>query len=442
MLDDWQETVLQAAMGERTDGRWSTPQVAVSAPRQQGKSELIVARALAGVLLFGERQVIVSAHQQDTAREIFNRLAQVIEDNDFLRTRVEAVQRSFNRELVRFKSGAVIRFKARSAGAGRGFSSDCLLLDEAQILSSGSWAAILPTMSARPNAQVWLLGTPPTPVDDGEVFSRFRAAGIEGRENRIAYLEWSAEPGDDFDDPATWAKANPAYGVRISHEAIAGERAVMSDDQFALERLGMWEEASTRFVIDPRSWDAVEDEKSMGVDQLALGVDVSPDRSVASVAGAALRADGLWHVELLDNRKGVGWLPGYVKARCEAGDIRSVVIDGASPAASIVDELKRLKIRVTTTSARDYAGACGTFYDGVHEEWLRHTGQPQLTAALGGARKRALGDAWAWNRKSTTADITPVVAATLALFGSQTSKAVRPTRKKRAGGAGKVLVLS
>lgn len=427
-LDDWQETVLQAALGERTDGRWSTPQVAVSAPRQQGKSELIVARALAGVLLFGEQQVLISAHQQDTAREVFYRLAQVIEDNDFIRTRVEEVHKSFNRERIVFKSGAVIRFKARSAGAGRGFTADCILLDEAQILSQAAWSAILPTTSARPNAQVWLLGTPPTAGDDGEVFGRLRAAGVEGREHRIAYLEWSAEPDDDFDDPATWARANPAYGTRISHDAIAAERAVMSDDQFAMERLGMWEEAASRFVIDPRSWDAIEDQASLPAAMFSLGIDVSPDRSTASVALAGQRADGLWHVELDENRKGVGWLTGYIKARCEANDIRAVVIDGASPAASIIDELTRMRIRVTTTQAREYAGACGSFYDGVHEEWLRHNGQPQLAAALGSARKRALGDAWAWNRKASNADITPLVAATLALHGAQTSKAVRPVR--------------
>src|SRR5690606_41629440 len=37
-LDEWQETVLEAAMGERADGRWAARLVGVSAPRQQGKS--------------------------------------------------------------------------------------------------------------------------------------------------------------------------------------------------------------------------------------------------------------------------------------------------------------------------------------------------------------------------------------------------------------------
>jgi phage terminase large subunit-like protein len=63
--------VLEAALHERADGRWSTPQVGVSTPRQNGKSQLIVARALAGALVFDEKTIIISAHQQDTAREVF-----------------------------------------------------------------------------------------------------------------------------------------------------------------------------------------------------------------------------------------------------------------------------------------------------------------------------------------------------------------------------------
>ena len=182
VLDDWQEDVLRAAMGERSNGDWAARHIGVCAPRQQGKTMLIVARILAGLLLFGEEIIVVSAHRQDTAREVFFRLVQLIEDNPALEDRVDFIARSEMREYVRMKSGQEVRFKARSGTSGRGFSCDCLLLDEAQILGAAAWSAILPTMSARPNPQVWLLGTPPQAGDDGEVFSRFRETGLTGRE--------------------------------------------------------------------------------------------------------------------------------------------------------------------------------------------------------------------------------------------------------------------
>jgi hypothetical protein len=72
------------------------------------------------------------------------------------------------------------------------------------------------------------------------------------------------------------------------------------------------------------------------------------------------------------------------------------------------------------------AGACGQFYDGVMDAWLHHIDQPQLNVALSVARKRPLGDAWAWNRKNAASDITPLVAATLALWGAQSSTVTQP----------------
>jgi hypothetical protein len=53
----------------------------------------------------------------------------------------------------------------------------------------------------------------------------------------------------------------------------------------------------------------------------------------------------------------------------------------------------------------------------VEQERLRHLGTPEMAAAVGGAAKRPLGDAWAWSRKNSTVDITPLVASTLALWG-------------------------
>jgi phage terminase large subunit-like protein len=79
VLDGWQELILRAAMGERADATWAAKRVGVSVPRQNGKSQLLVARALAGALLFGERKIVISAHQADTARESFSKLIEILE---------------------------------------------------------------------------------------------------------------------------------------------------------------------------------------------------------------------------------------------------------------------------------------------------------------------------------------------------------------------------
>lgn len=447
-LDEWQEQLLEAAMGERADGRWASKFIGVSAPRQNGKSQIIVARALAGVLLFGEKMVIISAHETDTAREVWRRLIDVIEANPSLERRLSGRMDAINREYVAIGEGAerqTIKLKARGFSGSRGFSADCLLLDEGQILGKHAWGSIVPTMSAMPNPQMWLFGTPPTENDDPFAFTRVRESSI-ARSARHCWLEWSADASDDIDDPETWARANPAYGVRISYEACVDDRAAMDDDQFRRERLGMWSTGGAARVIDEVSWSAVADQASMPVERLTLAVDVSPDRSVAAVSLAGLRPDGLWHVELDEHRKGADWVAGFVAERAARNALHAVVVDELS---GLTDRrngrvyLKGTDVVVTLASSegRDMAMACGGFFDAVMSRKVRHTDQPQVNVSLSQAGKRPVGSGWAWNKKSTASDITPIVSQTLALWGAQRDDVARPSRSwakttRSSGGGG------
>lgn len=413
---------MQAGMGERSDGTWAARQIAVSTPRQNGKSQIIVARALAGVLLFDEQTIIVSAHQQDTAREVFSRILDLIDAHPSLERRVDSVMKAVNREYVKFKTGQSIRFKARSAGGGRGFSCDCLLLDEAQILGAAAWSAILPTMSARPNPQAWLLGTPPTEHDDGEVFERLRTLGVEGKEQRVAYLEWSAPADAPIDDPDTWAAANPAYGTRIDHEAIATELASMSVEQFKLERLGIWRADGTHQpVVQPARWaELTAIGPKPGTKPDALAVDMSHSRDI-SVA-AAWNQEPATHIEEVWAGTDTALITDWITER--AGRRIPVMVDCLGPAASLVPELRARKVKVRLTNASDMGRACGLFENAVNNGSLTHSNQASLTEALAGARKRPIRDAggWGWDRRDPTSQIHPLVAATLALLGAAENK--------------------
>jgi hypothetical protein len=428
LLDPWQENVLQASMGERSDGQWATPRVGVSVPRQNGKGALIEARELAGLLLFGEETIVHSAHEQKTARVGFDRILSYFENYDDLRKRVKSVISALNRESITLTTGQQLIFPARSKGAIRGFSIDCLILDEGQILGDAAWQAIQFTISARPNPQTWLLGTPPTPLDDGAVFTRMRDAGLEGKDHRLCWCEWSAPDGSDLDSPESWAMANPALGIRITTDAVSDERASQDDEGFARERLGMWGSVTSQMVIDPVSWARAADMMSQIDDRLAIAADVTPDRTAGSVSVAGLRADGRWHVEMVDNRNGTGWIVDRVAGIAERQGLRAVVVDEFS---NLAEPLTARGLTVTTTKARQLTGACAELFDATMQDRLRHLDQPQMNAALAGARKRMVGDGWAWNRKNASTDITPVVSCTLALWGAQ-SEAVAKVAKPSA----------
>ncbi len=445
--DDWQRLVLEDWLAVN-GGRWASLTCGLSVARQNGKNGALEVREVFGMVGRGEK-VLHTAHQVKTAQKHFRRLkhffGKKVDDPTArfpeLNALVSEIRNVNGQEAIYLKNGGSVELVARSQGSGRGFTVDVIVCDEAQDMSDDDLEALLSTSSASPlgDPQWIYTGTPPGPRANGEVFTRVRAEALSGKSHKHCWHEWSVESDSDLDNVENWHRANPALGTRLLVDVVQGERSNLSDAGFGRERLGMWDEANTNRVIDATTWAACADEKSKAVDRFAIAVDVSPDRSVASVSVAGQRQDGLWHVALDEQRNGVGWLVDYVAGLCERNDIRAVVIDGASPAASIIDALKDRKIKVTTTGPRDMAQACGMFYDGTMEGWLRHTAQPQLNSALGVARKRALQDAWAWNRKNQSSDITALVACTLALWGAQSSTVSRP--KKRAG-SGRVVVMA
>jgi hypothetical protein len=100
------------------------------------------------------------------------------------------------------------------------------------------------------------------------------------------------------------------------------------------------------------------------------------------------------------------------------------VIDNVGPAGGLVQDLQNLGMKVISTNAREYSQACTNLFDAVVGKKLTHTGQPELIAAVMGAKTRTLGDSWAWSRTSSSVDIAPLVAATLALWGCKTISSI------------------
>lgn len=443
-FDRWQEGLGLSALGCRADGKYAATVggVSVSIPRQVGKTFTVGFLLIGLALEFPNTRIVWTSHHNRTTTNTFRSMQSMVKRKKIASQLAPNGIRTANGEQeIRFANGSIIMFGAREQGFGRGMDAlDFLVFDEAQILSIKALEDMIPAanQSRHPHgALVFFMGTPPRPTDDGEAFSAKRTQALAGDADDMLYVEIGAASDADSDDRDVWAQMNPSYPHRTPLEAMLRMRSNIPDeDSWRREAMGIWDSTKSNYVIDPVTWAAQADEESLIVSDLALAIDVSPDRSVASVSVAGQREDGEWHVELDEQRNGVGWLAGYVAARCERNDIRAVVVDRLSAAASIVDDLAKRRIKVTLTGAPEMKVACGSFYDGVHEGWLHHIDQPQLNLALSMARKRDLQDAWAWNRKLSSADITPLVSATLALWGAQNSTVKKPTRR---GGGRKVM---
>jgi hypothetical protein len=369
VLDPWQADVIVGSMGVRPDGKWSAFEVGVDVPRQNGKDAILEVRTLAGLYLVGERLITFSAHQFDTSLEAFRRLLELVEEAD-LQREVKRVSRSHGEEGIELKTGQRVRYRTRTKGGGRGFSGDCLILNEAMILPESAMGSVFPTLSARPNPQVWYTGSAVDKLihEHGVVFARVRERGHAG-DPRLGWFEHSApfEGPDEVSaeaakDPGMWSMANPSLGTRITEEYVAAEQRALASRTFAVERLGVGDWPSTDEgggqVIADEDWDALADPASRRAGAVCFTFDVRPDGGSAAIAVGGHRSDGLEHVEIVEHRDGTGWLVDRLVELEERHQPEAIECDGRNAAAArFVLELANRGVTVEPVDTQAHAQA-------------------------------------------------------------------------------------
>lgn len=462
-LDPWQEFVLAESLREASDWKctkctyraaepipcdqhprsqlihpWSAFESVLVVPRQNGKSELAVARMLVGLYLLEERLQIFTAQQFDTALEVFERLESVIAGCDDLLSETQIGRNgqigrhSNGTEGIRTKAGARVRIKARGPSGARGFSCDTLYLDEAMILSETFVGGALPTLSARQNPQVWMMGSAPdedNPTHDGIVLARRRRRALKGADPSLAYFEWSIEADHPeraapelLDDMDAIAGANPGFGRRIGAEYVGNERRGMSPRAFAVERggAGAWPnpDPDAGRVIPADLWNLLADPAAKIETGHFFGLAVEPGQGRASVGGAGTQGDTN-PVGVIEHRRGTGWIIDVCRDLQDHYPDSRLVVDPREDLGWLLDELEKASIRLQRVDAAGYKNACGGFFQAVTHKTLRYRPpQPELDQAVACATTRPLLDAWKWDWRA--GPIAPLVACTLALWGART----------------------
>lgn len=450
-FDWWQRQAGTVILGYGADGRYcaTVGGVGMSIPRQVGKTYFVLTMLLIMCILFPGLQVVWTAHHLRTSTKTFTSLRGMCRRKK-IAPHVRSIRSANGEQQVDFTNGSRIMFGARSQGFGRGFDEiDVEVFDEAQILDTKALEdMIAATNQARHvfGALLLFMGTPPRQSDPSESFRQRRDEALAGESDDAVWLEIGADPESSPDDAEQFPFMNPSFPLRTPLESLQRLRKnLKDDDSWNREGRGIWDPKNSHRVIDEQSWSAVADPASMPIERLTLAIDVSPDRSTAAVSLAGQRADGLWHVELDEHRKGADWVAGWVERRAARNSLHAVVVDELS---GLTEErhkrhyLRGTDVAVTLAKSdgRDMAIACAGYFDAVMAGTVRHTDQPQVNVALSVAGKRPVGTGWAWNKKTADADITPTVSQTLALWGAQNSNVKKPTRGSGRSGSGRRVV--
>jgi hypothetical protein len=442
-LDPEQELMLRAFFGVKENGRWQCREVGLNVPRQNGKGEVLLARELFGMFELEERLVIHTAHEFKTSAEHFQRLEAVFRANPQLDAEVKrrpsgqvvGYRYSHGEESITLQDGRRIEFKTRTKSGMRGFAGvDFLALDEAMIIAEAGLNSALPIIrasKAERGPQICYAGSAVDQEthDHGVVWTRVRERGIAGGDPDLAYVEWSLdfEHPDDVpdavaDDPDVWMSVNFAIARgRVDVDHMAWERRALSDRGFKVELLGVGDPPATDgaadVLVSKEGWASVCDPESVLMDPVCIAFDVSPDRH-SSIVAAGRNEQGRMAIELVHSRAGTGWLTERLSALYRDHEVAEIVCDGYGPAAAIARKADDAGIKVRLLDSGDYGKACGQFVDAVGEQTLRHIGQDELDSAVRGAKARPLVDRWAWSRTKSTVNISPLVAATLALYSA------------------------
>jgi hypothetical protein len=302
----------------------------------------------------------------------------------------------------------------------------------------------MPTLSARPDPQINYGSS--AALDTSDHLHRLKDRGRAGGDPSLIWIEFCAPggwldpscekgldcphtvgtPGCALDNEEYWAHANHALGTRITHEYVRAERRALTPVEFGRERLG-WHQSPVAggSAIDPAQWAKLGDPESKRDGDIAIAVDIAPQRDYAAIGLYGLREDGRGHIQLVDYRPGTDWiLDRIVELR---GVLSPVAIGmGRAVAASLEVELEKRGITrpedpekprrgdLAVMTSTEMSAATGQFLDAVRQGTDRHVGQQQLDASVAGAKARESGDSLAWARKESNSDTSPLVAVTFA----------------------------
>ena len=416
----WQAQVANVAGELLADGRPASREVRVTVPRQSGKTTLILVVEVDRSLNWGQNQRSLYAAQDRN-----NSRAKWEEQIDLLRQtplgRLLAVRRQAGAERMLWKgTGSTVGITASGEASGHGQTLDLAVIDEAFAQRDERlMQAFRPAQVTRPNAQIWVVSTMGGEeslflhdrVDDG------RARVEAGERQGVCYFEWSAGDDDDPDDPATWWGCMPALGRTVTEEVIKADHDAMEPSEFSRAYLNR-RASHGRPVIDALTWAGCREPHSQIRGLPCFALDVTPDRSAAAIAVSGWRDDRRRHIEVVDHRPSTEWVVDRLRELERRWHPLPVVLDPASPAGSLLLELAAAGVATTVVNTREYGQACGAFFDAVVAGAVAHLDQPVLNTAVAAARKRVLGDSYAWARK-TGGDISPLVAVTLAAWGLQ-----------------------
>jgi hypothetical protein len=416
-----QRHIVDVALELNDDGRLVYGVVVLVMPRQNGKTTLVESLLTWGQHRRPDSTAVYAAQNRLMAR---GRLLDEYEAKRLARAYATkglyTCRRSNGSEGIYWRNGSKLVIVANTDDAGHGLTTDQAVVDEAfSQRDLRMVAALSPTMITRPDPQLWIISTPGDGTDG--LLMHYQDVGLASlydEQTNVAYFEWSRADDESPQDPEVWRRRIPAIGQTINEDRLRLELASLGEPEFDRAYLCHRREETVIQKIPPDVWARQHRPEAVPTAPHVLAFDVAHDRQSATIATCSRTQTPGEVVVIVEHRPGTSWLiPELVRLQARYRPA-AIVGDRRAPAGSLIDRLTAKGVPVLEPDTVEFTQSGGVLYDGLVDDGnIVHTGQADLDKAVAQAHTRPLGDSWAWNRRDSPVDISPICAVTMAAWG-------------------------
>ncbi|CAB4175902.1 HNHc domain containing protein [uncultured Caudovirales phage] len=292
-LMPWQYHVATGLLAHDANGDLLHRQGLLSVARQNGKSFLLasIVGFWATVMpkLRGKPQTIITtSHRLDTALELFNLVAPILE-KEFGAILTWAV----GRNEANMPDGTRWLVRAATPTSFHGLTADLVCIDELWAVSPDAVSVgLLPTMRTRKSPLLFMTST--AGDESSKEMQRWQEQGLraidEKKSSSLYYACYS--PSSDIDPmtPEAWIKANPALGQTLTLEVIAAEAEQPNRNAFLRSSVNLWT-ASANGWLQPGVFDKLVTAEPMPKGGV-LSIEQSQDEARYVGVRAAMNSQG------------------------------------------------------------------------------------------------------------------------------------------------------
>lgn len=446
------------------DWRFRFRKVIVLVARQNGKTFLSAYIVLFFIYILQAKRVLGTSANLDKAEEVWRRVLVEIEgDDDFgIEPNDELMADFVDKRLGNGKLDMWFRdgqhYKVAAVGGvsktkgGRGDSNDLVMLDEfREHRSWDAWRATTKSTNARPRGMVLCLTNAgdieSVPLRALRIKAHARLGDPDGvvaamgdlapqvpsgedADDTLGWFEWSAPPRCSIFDRDGWAHSNPSLG-----HGFIEERAIMSDAQ-SDDEIGFRTEVLCQFVdtlaektFPGDSWERGVDEDSEIAEgaKVYIGVDLSVDKTTTSAAVCGRRADGRWHIEVIEHKLGTDWLLRWLTDIADPlAPIDVAWQKNGAPISALGDQIKAIPGVITHEIAgsalyesfdRFWMGIAASDSESQHDATrIMHRPQPFLdeAAKIVVTKRKGDGGSSLMDRSESPGNVAPLIACVMA----------------------------